>query len=525
MGGKCVAGTDQGTCGNNGGVCADCAAQNMQGKSGSVCVPTMGGGQCGCNGNGDCPMNSSGCFNKACDFTCSAKQACLVGCCLVPQGQMVGNCVAGTANNLCGTSVLCADCSANDSGHVCVPGMSNKCGCQAAGDCPMGTACNTATKACENVCGDMSHTNCNGGCCSAGMCVAGTAPAGCGVGGVACVDCTANAKGHACIIANNMAACGCNAAADCPANTACNTMTHACEATCGDMNHSICNGGCCNIPKGMMTGTCVAGSQNGACGTDGKACAACSGGLPTCTAGACAADCGKVGNGTCGAGNCCNTSTNKCVSGDQPTTCGFQGTCVSCAAAANGHACYTGNKNGPWFCGCADQTDCSAADPANGIGGQACDKNAHTCTTTCNVNNVTICNGGCCAAGGFGGSRCGAGAALAACGNMGGLCSNCNNCAQGQQGQCLDGACTCCRGTGTNCGQNADCCSGTCTAGRCACVALGGACNGNGNICCNAGFFGATCGGNGKCCLGQFAQCQNNGQCCSGTCGNFGRCN
>src|SRR5262249_13302250 len=157
------------------------------------------------------------------------------------------------------------------------------------GDCPMGVACNLVTHVCENVCGNAQHSACNGGCCSAGKCVAGAAANACGLNGAACTDCSANAKGHICLMSSS---CGCNVAGDCAAGTACNTMTHACEATCGDMNHTVCSGGCCNIPMAMMTGTCVAGTLNSACGSDGKTCASCSGGTPTCTNGACADDCG-----------------------------------------------------------------------------------------------------------------------------------------------------------------------------------------------------------------------------------------
>ncbi len=520
--GTCNAGTQVGTCGNNGGLCQSCTTLFMQGKGGNQCIAGMNGGSCGCNVNADCPIGNSCNGQKVCTSACNPMMpACNGGCCSAAQGN---TCQPGTANTACGGNGACVDCSSSMTGKVCIA-QGLRCGCNTSADCPANLACNLTTKACENVCGDANHTACNGGCCSAAKCASGNAGNACGSNGVACIDCTNNAAGKACLMVNNAVACGCNAAADCPANTACNLTTKKCEATCGDANHTDCSAGCCSIAQGQMTGTCVAGTQNTACGTGGKACVACKNGTPTCTAGACTNTCGNVGNGTCDAGNCCDMATKKCVAGNAQTTCGYSGVCVNCVPSQTGSKCETAiNANGPWFCGCDAAADCPKADPVNGTGGLACDVTAHNCTTACGVQGITtLCNGGCCQfANGVG--VCRAGNATQTCGVTGGLCSNCTlNCAQ--TATCTNGSCGCCAGTGTNCQNNAQCCTNTCTNGRCACIAQQQPCvGGNAALCCQIAGQNPTCGGaNTVCCLPTNSFCNNNNQCCSGTCNN-GRC-
>ncbi len=513
--GQCEFGNMPANCGRAGGVCANCATELQTGKAGDVCVSVLGGGVCGCNNNTDCPPNSAGCnlATRTCVFACSAKMPCLSGCCSIPPGQNTGSCIAGTADTSCGNKGLCLDCTKQaNAGHVCLPGTQS-CGCNGPGDCPSGMACDLNTHACTTACSAMQA--CNGGCCAiapgqaVGVCGAGNAPTACG-GMPLCVDCSTSKAGHACI----GAACGCANSSDCPADTACNMNTHLCETACGDANHTVCNGGCC------AGNVCATGTQNGACGTGGGICAACTAGTPTCVAGACTDACGAVGNGTCSYGTCCQGG--RCVAGNQQTACGDSGTCSSCMNSPNGNRCETGNANGPWFCGCDGSANCPAANPQAGIGGEACDTQAHTCTTTCGVNGVTTpCNGGCCQfANGSG--TCRAGTAVGSCGAQGGLCSNCQaSC--GQVADCNGGTCGCCSGANQGCVGNGDCCSGTCRGGRCACVPIGGQCYGNGALCCTNGFGGAACNADGLCCLGRFGFCQHDSDCCSNNC-NFGFC-
>ena len=522
--GTCNAGTAVATCGSNGGLCQSCTTLFMQGKGGNQCIAGVTGGTCGCNVNGDCPQGNT-CSMKICTSTCNPNApACNGGCCSASQGN---TCQPGTAAAACGGSGACVDCTMSANGKVCLPGTF-KCGCNTSADCPASTACNLTSKVCEVACGDANHTACNGGCCSAMKCTAGMAGNACGVNGVACVDCTNNAAGKTCVITNNVAACGCNVAADCPANTACNLTTKKCEAACGDMNHTLCSAGCCNIAQGQMTGTCVAGTQNGACGTGGKTCTACKNATPTCAAGACTADCSNVGNGTCDGGSCCDLGTKKCVAGNAQTTCGYSGTCVNCVPSQTGSKCETAiNPNGPWFCGCDAAADCPKANAQTGTGGLACDVTGHNCTTSCGVQGITtLCNGGCCQfANGVG--VCRPGNATANCGVTGGLCSNCTlNC--NQTATCTNGSCGCCFGANVNCTMGAQCCTNACTNGRCACVAAGQPCVGNNAALCCAGQFNQVqvCGGpNNTCCLPQNAFCNNNNQCCNGTCSGGGRCN
>ncbi len=490
LGNTCVSGVALQMCGNNGGMCSDCTTNN----NGHVCNAVNGGGQCGCTTVANCPMGATGCVNGICSFQCGMVNNMMVtcpnGCCgNIVNG--VGTCQPGTAQNACGAPMTnCANCTMNANGTACRP--PGVCGCNAAADCPMGQACNTTTHVCSTTCGG-GFTACNGGCCAGNTCVGGTMGNACGNNGNMCVSCTMNNNGHACVVVNNAAICGCNAAADCPVDRACNTTTHQCTDQCN--GNQPCNGGCCN------NGVCNPGTANNACGNNGGACAACTNGTPSCVAGACTDACGGMGNGTCGGGHCC--SAGHCVDGSQQTTCGFQGVCTNCQGISNGSKCETGNQNGPWFCGCDQAGDCLAANPLTNAPGQACDTQAHSCTNRCRIQGVTLCNGGCCTGdNGF----CVGGGADNACGVSGGICNSCASCQPGPHCNPNNGSCGC--GPQAQCNLN----------NTMACYANGAnryGCNYNTSACCIPGVAGFTDNGNpANCCTGMSAPC-GNANCCT----------
>src|SRR5437764_786118 len=79
-------------------------------------------------------------------------------------------------------------------------------------------------------------------------------------------------------------------------------------------------------------------------------------------------------------------------------------------------------------------------------GGQACDTQTNTCTTTC--SSTQACNGGCCSiAGGALVGSCVTGASAAACGASG-VCSVCTSNGQGH---------LCVGGTTCGCNSSAEC--------------------------------------------------------------------
>ena len=189
-------------------------------------------------------------------------------------------------------------------------------------------------------------------------------PTDCGLGGM-CKDCTVSAAGHACLSGQ----CGCAAASDCPAGTACDPGTHTCSPSCA--GGLACNGGCCD------GSSCVAGDTALACGSSGAACVTCSGATPTCAAGACTSHC-DVDAGTCGAGYCC--AAGACVAVSDKTCAPPGGDCVDCTADLATSRCL---PNGT--CGCITEADCALF--------SACGQGV--CTSTC--SNTSPCNGGCCA--------------------------------------------------------------------------------------------------------------------------------
>ncbi|MSP59006.1 MAG: hypothetical protein EXR72_01475 [Myxococcales bacterium] len=489
---KGIEGTSK-VCGNNGGLCADCAGNPI----GKVCVASGNGGVCGCAAfPGDCPISSTGCVNKVCNNKCDVNNKCQFGCC---GGN--GACANGSATAACliAGMAACVDCSNNNAGHYCRPvgNGSNACGCDKAADCAVGFACNITTHLCVTQC--SAQQACNGGCCNAGSCVPGNAPTACGTA-VACVSCANAQVGHACI---GGLACGCNVSADCSDLQACNTVSHQCTNVCNA--NQLCKGGCCS------GGTCAAGSSNSACGAAGGACTNCNSGTsatPTCTAGVCTSACGDLGHGTCGGGNCC--SAGKCVGGKANSTCGYTNTCADCTSASTGHVCITtGMKS---VCGCSAAADCSKA--ALNMAGQTCDTAAKTCTDSCGYMGATGCNGGCCL-----GGTCRPGNQNNACGVAGGQCNNCGTaCNPGPACNAANGSCGCtastqCAQGGMACGQRngcntvivggscciattalqvrpsggmaAACCSGAMTmGGNCTCIAVSQPSGGNASACC-----------------------------------------
>ena len=70
---------------------------------------------------------------------------------------------------------------------------------------------------------------------------------------------------------------GCNSAADCPSNQACDPNAHACTFVCSAT--ALCNGGCC------LNGLCVDGTSKSACGLTGGVCVVC--GSRPCQGGVC----------------------------------------------------------------------------------------------------------------------------------------------------------------------------------------------------------------------------------------------
>jgi hypothetical protein len=109
----------------------------------------------------------------------------------------------------------------------------------------------------------------------------------------------------------------------CPAGESC--FGGAC--TCGAAS---CPGGCCG------GGVCRPGTADGACGTDGGACAACEDGR-RCVGGQCVCDDQSCADGCCQGGTCHVDDDGACGTGG--------GTCLACAA---GQRCRDGECGPPY---------------------------------------------------------------------------------------------------------------------------------------------------------------------------------
>jgi len=223
---------------------------------------------------------------------------CRANRCSCTDGSPPCSCACG--DGLCGPSEDCSTCS-QDCGPCATTTTTTSPmpSCTGAGDCPIGTACNTTTGQCESACGDASHSICHGGCCGGGTCQPGTVPSACG-SGRACVVCDAtNPSGSACVIGPTEGFgghCGCNASeTDCPAASeqsggeACLLAgIDLCTTECLGPNETGCNGGCCTAAFGTTGGTCQPGTADTACGVNtGGPCVDCTASLNHCVNGTC----------------------------------------------------------------------------------------------------------------------------------------------------------------------------------------------------------------------------------------------
>ncbi len=240
--GQCRPGTTIGACGKDGTTCLACDQLGFACQSG-VCAGVK----------------------PPCDAS-----TCATGCC-----DAAGNCRTGDTSDACGGGgAACANCASDGKG--CVSGVcqgapppcsASTCAgcCDAAGTCQPGTTtkqCGASGKACEACAGPQATCaqpggycaafpacgplTCPDGCCdSKGQCVGGKATSSCGQKGQACKDCGAEGQ-------------------DCAPQGFCFAGKH-----CGPDNCA----GCCTL-----TGECLAGAANDACGQFGAVCATCTGG-------------------------------------------------------------------------------------------------------------------------------------------------------------------------------------------------------------------------------------------------------
>jgi hypothetical protein len=244
--GVCRNGTELNTCGFGGQACNDCQAEHFD-----FC---------------DSQAHACGNVQPKCDVT-----TCAQGCCTLFNGQQA--CVSGISSLACGNGgQQCSDCTTN--GQVCDPTkqacVNAPCGPNNCKGCCQGTTCvgtesdkqcgtgglsctdctaqkevcNTSTGQCTSTPPLCTPQNCKG-CCSGNVCVTSETDTQCGLGGLACTDCTQ--KG-----------------------LTCNGGT--CTSTC---NPQTCVG-CC------QTGTCFAGFLDTRCGSAGATCADCTQKQTTC---------------------------------------------------------------------------------------------------------------------------------------------------------------------------------------------------------------------------------------------------
>ena len=260
--------------------------------------------------------------------------------------------------------------------------------CDGPSDCPIGKTCMnqmcvSATEQCvsDEDCG--ADRRCDDGVCFAKEREVRPVPDGgipdppeddMGTGG--CAGCIDPVTG-ACLDGNTEAACGGGGAdcSTCEGDAVCDEGACVMPQTCDTTN---CDG-CCNAD-----GECVAGDADTACGTGGDACQQCSA-PAVCGDGACVVPCNED---TCD--GCCDAD-GECIAGDADAACGSGG--VACAACGTDQTCSTGE--------CVD------------LG----------CSETCN---------GCCD-----GDQCLSGNLESACGWFGDACVSCGTGMECSVGQCV----------------------------------------------------------------------------------------
>lgn len=232
-----------------------------------------------------------------------------------------------------------------------------------------GKTCNVSSGACVEKQVEPGPSSCNaqncGGCCQNGKCVLPT-DAACGLGGVACVNCSANGN-------------------------VCDTQQGICRADDNPpvaCNASNCANGCC------QNGQCITTLTNTACGSGGNACTACQSGQ---ICNAASGVCESGGSSTCNASNCATgcCQNNQCITTLTNTACGTGGN--ACVACQGGQICNTGTgacQNQAPTCsastcpnGCCQNGQCitTLSDTACGKGGGAC-STCNSASQQCDTN-------------------------------------------------------------------------------------------------------------------------------------------
>ncbi len=570
-------GPPAGTCNNCGDVVADICSADGSCKCGiqDACGPNLhcvsGGCVCdsvGCStgccennkcfsGNGDIDHCGNGGFAcSACPQTPVAQTCSSTGQCsgcnpaTCPNGCCSGVCTGQFSLVACGTAgTLCHACDVTKA-DTCNSATDGSCSCGANPPCNDGQHCVSGQCLCD-------QTSCGTGCCdAANVCQAGNDPNACGSAGNQCDT-------------------GCNACAD----GVCDT----CKSTCS----GCCSGSTCHDSPSAATGCGVNGGKCGACdpggadscsptgececGNTGAQCVAgqrCKNSQCVCDSTSC-----NVSGECCDGNNCVEHADNDCgTNGNACATCtGTTNTCSSgfvCQCGSAGVACPTAIANlcSGEACVCGN-TGAACTGP-----GQVCNVSTNPATCTC---DQALCNGlgGCCS-----GNVCVTSETTAMCGTQGAACSDCTATSTGTVDTCKasSGACQCgpgsgvtcptaignicstgncvCGSTGAACGAGLKC-SGTGTGAKCicdssACGTLKGCCSSNGLSCIQpgsqtptqCGLAGATCGdctvgnlanecvtsggGGGVCKCGSSTAClASNGQTCnqgsgaSATCG------
>lgn len=244
--GTCRTGTELNACGVGGATCNDCPAQGFE----------------------FCDAEIKACIKEqpTCDVT-----TCPSGCCTLYLGQQA--CVSGVSSLACGNAGgQCIDCITN--GQVCDPNA----------------------KTCVNApCGP---NNCKG-CCDGTTCVPNESDTECGTGGLSCTNCSAqklfcdSSTGQC---ENQPPKCGPNNCKGCCAGDAC--ITSESDAQCGlgglactdcSASQETCSNGTCSTsctsqtcPGCCQGGTCFAGFVDSRCGSGGAACTDCTQKQSTC---------------------------------------------------------------------------------------------------------------------------------------------------------------------------------------------------------------------------------------------------